>query len=142
MLVSESEPTDAALLKAWIVENGGTFHPHARFLEGNRMIRYVVQIEVANFWTIGSEVPEGLAVIANADLASDTTIVTCPFTLAITEDFAQKSLLNFLDLADVIAAKGWTERQWIASYLCFHWIDGDSSSSRCLYFSMLHKPTA
>jgi hypothetical protein len=76
--------------------------------------------------TNGLEVSGGLAVVASANLSNDTTIVSCPFALAITEDIAQQSLLNFLDLADLIAAKCWTERQWIASYLCFHWIFGDS----------------
>jgi len=75
--------------------------------------------------TSSSEVPTGLSVIANAKLENNTTIVTCPFALAITEDFAQQSLLNFLNLAD-LTAKCWTERQWIASYLCFHWIINNS----------------
>lgn len=105
MSSSVSEPVDAALLKTWIAENGGAFHPHARFVEG----------------------PAGLSVIADTELVSNTKIVTCPFALAITESLAQQALLNFLDSDDLMATKGWTERQWIASYLCFHWINGDSS---------------
>jgi hypothetical protein len=43
-IMSVPEPTDATLLKTWIVENGGVFHPHARFVEGNRMVRNVCLI--------------------------------------------------------------------------------------------------
>lgn len=90
-------------------------------------------------FTIDWEVPAGLSVIADAKLPSNTTIVTCPFSLAITEDSARQSLLNLLNLTDLIAAKSWTERQWITSYLCFHWIDGDS---RCFHFLLHREPGA
>ncbi|KAF8076675.1 SET domain protein [Lyophyllum atratum] len=103
--MSTAEPTAADSFRNWLAEKGGEFHTHACF----------------------SEVPSGFSVVAAKDLPSDTTVVKCPFDLAITEELAQTHLCELMDLGELVAAKQWSERQWISSYLCFHWIIEDSS---------------
>ncbi|KAG6832172.1 hypothetical protein H0H92_004903 [Tricholoma furcatifolium] len=100
-----STPTDTDLFRAWLADHGGGFHNQALF----------------------AKVPSGLSIIAGEDLPGDTTIVQCPFTLAITEQLAQRCLLEFLDLNEEVTTEAWTERQWISSYLCCHWIFEESS---------------
>ncbi|KAG6850915.1 hypothetical protein H0H93_006741 [Arthromyces matolae] len=100
-----------ATFKDWLAKHNGGFHPHVRFVE--ELMFNEVKI---------SKVPSGSAVVADADLPADIAIVECPFDLVITEELAQKCLLEILDLRNELENKTWTERQWISSYLCAHWI--------------------
>ncbi|RDB19824.1 Ribosomal lysine N-methyltransferase set10 [Hypsizygus marmoreus] len=104
--MSTIEPSIALAFKRWLSDHGGGFHPHVLY----------------------SEVPSGSCVVAGEDLSGDTTVVRCPFELAVTEDLAQKALLAFLPLDDTIRTAQWSERQWISLYICFHWIIKDSSA--------------
>ncbi|GLB34072.1 putative SET domain contatining protein [Lyophyllum shimeji] len=103
--MSTTEPAIAVAFKKWLTDHGGEFNPHAYF----------------------ASVPSGLSVVGGEDLTADTAVVKCPFDLAITEELAQRRLLYLVDLRELISAKQWSERQWISSYLCFHWILEDSS---------------
>jgi hypothetical protein len=66
----------------------------------------------------------GNVAVAAENIPADTTIVACPFSLVITEELAQKNLSKLFSTDDII---GWTERQWISTYICFHWIHSDSN---------------
>ena len=63
--------------------------------------------------------------VAQSDIIPDTTIVSCPFSLAITKDASKKALVNLLGLAETAVLDTWTERQCIASYLVFHQVLGE-----------------
>ncbi|KAF8915339.1 hypothetical protein CPB85DRAFT_1375057 [Mucidula mucida] len=87
----------------WLIERGGSFHPSAEF----------------------KKVPSGFSIIAKETIPADTTIVSCPFSLAITTDVALKALHKLLPNTPL---SDWSERQCISSYLCFHQILDDQST--------------
>ncbi|KAF9054937.1 SET domain-containing protein [Hymenopellis radicata] len=87
----------------WLIERGGSFHPSAEF----------------------KKVPSGFCIIAKETIPADSTIVSCPFNLAITTDVALKALNKLLPNAPL---SDWSERQSISSYLCFHRILDNQST--------------
>ncbi|KZT69429.1 SET domain-containing protein [Daedalea quercina L-15889] len=87
----------------WFSNNDGRFHPNVSFQAG----------------------PSGYSVIATQDIPSDTTVVSCPFNLAVTPDVSRRALISVLGSADT-SLSTWSERQLICSYLCLHWIFGES----------------
>jgi len=78
--------------------------------------------------------PTGLLVVASEQLNADETIVTCPFSLAITPTTSKRALLTLLDNEALLNA--WSERQLICVYIAFHWI---VSPKRCLLTSVTLK---
>lgn len=64
--------------------------------------------------------PSGYSILANAGIPADATVVSCPFSLAITPQVAKKSLVKLLNGEK--ALEGWSERQLLCVYLCFHGI--------------------
>ncbi|KAJ6583765.1 hypothetical protein B0H10DRAFT_2096353 [Mycena sp. CBHHK59/15] len=94
-------------LKHWLLQQGGYFHPHVQF----------------------KKVASGFSVVASENLPPDTSVVSCPFTLAITKNVALYALSVLLGSAASSLLVTWSERQLISSYLCFHWIVGDDTSS-------------
>lgn len=64
----------------------------------------------------------GSSVIAERALEADSTIVECPFDLVITQTLAKKQVVQILGGFADGNASGWSERQWIATYISFHWI--------------------
>jgi len=65
----------------------------------------------------------GNAVVATKDMPADVVVVACPFSLIITEKLAQTNLLTLFSMKNIV---DWTERQWISTYICFHWLYNDS----------------
>ena len=63
----------------------------------------------------------GSRVIASDDLPKDSTIVSCPFSLAITQSVAQRAVLEILQIPTSENIE-WSERQWISTYISLHWI--------------------
>ncbi len=67
----------------------------------------------------------GFSVLAASDIPADATVVSIPFSLAITPDGAKKALQETLK-GSGDAPKGeldsLSERQLICTYLCMHWI--------------------
>jgi hypothetical protein len=96
-------------LKSWLQESGGGFHANVGFMADQF----------------------GLSVIAVQDIPADETIVSIPFSLAITPEVARAALqsirqscnisLNYDDFTNNLA--GWSERQLICTYICLHWIE-------------------
>ncbi|CCM00966.1 uncharacterized protein FIBRA_03014 [Fibroporia radiculosa] len=110
---------DVVAFKNWLAENGAEFHPHAAF----RTER------------------SGYSVIASQDLRSDTTVVSCPFSLAITPEVSKNALTTLL--GPTFTGQSWSERQLICSYICMHWILDPSASSELAhwpYIRMLPAP--
>ena len=64
----------------------------------------------------------GSSVIAEKALEADSTIVECPFDLVITQTLAKKQVIQILGGPADESTSGWSERQWIATYISFHWI--------------------
>ncbi|KAJ7368667.1 SET domain protein [Mycena albidolilacea] len=96
-------------LKDWLERNGGFLHPHVHL----------------------NKVDSGFSVVASDDLPTDSKIVSCPFTLAITKDVALQALSVLLDSPSPLKdLTSWSERQLISVYLSFHWIVGDGPSSK------------
>ena len=62
----------------------------------------------------------GHKVIAGKDIPADTTIVTCPFGIAITKELATRAVLTVLKTEEI--PSDWTERQLICTYICLHWV--------------------
>src|ERR1700731_655853 len=69
--------------------------------------------------------PQGFAIHSNVALPPDTKLVSCPFSLAITPEVAVKAL-RLLGIISTDQEPSWTEKQLICSYICLHWILGDS----------------
>ncbi|KIK04725.1 hypothetical protein K443DRAFT_646536 [Laccaria amethystina LaAM-08-1] len=95
----------ALSLKNWLSKHGGGFNTRVRF----------------------SEATSGSRIVASEHIPEDTEIVSCPFDLAITRQHAQLALGNFLDTSEIICSTHWSERQWISTYIIFHWIISDES---------------
>lgn len=66
----------------------------------------------------------GSYVVATKDVTSDSTVVSCPFSLVITQALAKKAVLEILGDPSDLKAVDWSERQWISVYIVFHWIFG------------------
>ncbi|KAJ7129347.1 SET domain-containing protein [Mycena epipterygia] len=97
-------------LKDWLERGGGFLHHSIHF----------------------KKVASGFCVVASESLPPDSKIVSCPFTLAITKDVGLNALTVLLGGSTAIfdpPLTAWSERQLISSYLCFHWIIGDDTSS-------------
>ncbi|KAF5358992.1 hypothetical protein D9758_004838 [Tetrapyrgos nigripes] len=88
----------------WLRQNHGEFDGRARFIS----------------------VPSGFQVIADTEIPTDTTIVSCPFSLVITKKLAEEALLKLFNFPQA-GLDSWSERQCIASYLGFHFILGEES---------------
>ncbi|KAH7877122.1 SET domain-containing protein [Lentinula edodes] len=102
-----SEDPNATALKVWLTQNNGYFDPNTGFCKTN----------------------SGFSIIAKTSLAAESTIVTTPFSLAITRKVAAEALVQILK--NQSAVESWNERQCIASYLCFHHIlNGESLNLR------------
>lgn len=81
-------------------------------------------------------VASGLSVCASDDVAADTSIISCPFSLAITPELAKNALSSLFK--SPAAIENWTEKQLICTYLCLHWIL--SSDQRELPSVLTHLP--
>ena len=64
----------------------------------------------------------GSRVIASDHLPKDLTIVSCPFSLAITQAVAQRAVLESLQIPISENNIQWSDRQWISTYISLHWI--------------------
>ncbi|TDL27146.1 SET domain-containing protein [Rickenella mellea] len=98
------EADDVVRFRQWFRQNGGFLHPSIYFLRGE----------------------SGFSVMTTEFLPADTTVVSCPFSLAITQNVARDALDHLLSPE---AASNWTERQLICSYLCMHEATGLSSAA-------------
>lgn len=74
----------------------------------------------------------GMSVLTIEDIPSDSRVVSCPFSLAITPHSSKDALLTLSKLSHI---KGdhldpFTERELICTYIVMHWIlDEDSNNS-------------
>jgi hypothetical protein len=108
-----ASPPEAFL--SWFRSNSGSFHPNAQFIN----------------------VPSGYSIVAKQEIPADETIVSCPFSLAITPQVANCSLVKLLGTKDGEELKGLTERQLVCMYLCFHEIVPHDSQAQ---YELKHKP--
>ncbi|TFK43782.1 SET domain protein [Crucibulum laeve] len=120
--MSADELSAAVSLKNWLQKHGGGFNSYVKFKQAS----------------------SGFDIIAGENIPVDTQIVSCPFSLVITKDQAQKSLLEILNVSDNFG-ESWSERQWISCYISLHWISGtEESAPRSLshfsYFNSLPSP--
>lgn len=89
-------------------------------------------------------VASGLSVCASDDVPADATIVSCPFSLAITPELAKHALSSLLK--SPAAIEKWAAKQLIATYLCLHWIVGSDQQelppvlAHLLYLDILPGP--
>ncbi|KAG1894932.1 uncharacterized protein F5891DRAFT_1060476 [Suillus fuscotomentosus] len=100
------EPSSAAAeLRRWLTTYGGFIHPS-------------VSLSQDKF---------GLSAIAQDAIDADTTIVSCPFSLAIDVECSLRALTALFGESTLVDLQSWSERQLICTYLCLHWIFPDSS---------------
>ncbi|EKM79884.1 hypothetical protein AGABI1DRAFT_119942 [Agaricus bisporus var. burnettii JB137-S8] len=92
--------------KAWFHERGGYLHDGVGFT-----------------YTVATE-----------DIPTNATIITCPFSIAITEELAKRNLSNFFSADSLV---DWTEKQWISTYICLHWILSDSKPTELEHYPYL-----
>ncbi|RPD60839.1 SET domain-containing protein [Lentinus tigrinus ALCF2SS1-6] len=120
--MSASEPHNVAVFRTWLVDNGANIHPAVRF----------------------QPVASGFNVIAGSDVPADTTVVSIPFSLAITPDIARTALKQLLKVPES-AFEQWNERQLESTYIAFHWMKDPSVSEGLLkhgpYVGTLPPPT-
>ncbi|KAK7676936.1 hypothetical protein QCA50_020054 [Cerrena zonata] len=103
------EPEVVGIFKQWLKTNGATIHDAVHF-EKN---------------------PSGFSVIAEQDVAGNTTIVSVPSTLAITPELALRALTDIIPSdarALTNSLQKWSERQLMCSYICAHWLFDEKST--------------
>ncbi|KAG1865954.1 hypothetical protein F4604DRAFT_1779578 [Suillus subluteus] len=100
------EPSSTAgELRRWLTTCGGFIHPFVSLSQGKF----------------------GLSAIAQDTIDADTTIVSCPFSLAIDLECSLHALTALFGDATLVDLQSWSERQLICTYICLHWIFPDSS---------------
>ncbi|KAA1473478.1 SET domain-containing protein [Dentipellis sp. KUC8613] len=92
------EPEKVKTFRTWLASHGASFNPKVGY----------------------AELLSGFSIVAADALEADSTIVTCPFSLAITPELSKRALLTVLK--DDAILGGWSERQLICAYIVFHWI--------------------
>ncbi|KAH8114871.1 SET domain-containing protein [Phellopilus nigrolimitatus] len=107
-----SEPIKS--FRTWFLENGGELHRDIHFIRGS----------------------SGLSVRTQVDLQSDTTVVSCPFSLAITLETVREPLQFFGSLNTDVQAQ-LSERQRICAYISLHWIFSEVDDIKHL---LRHRP--
>ncbi|OSD03733.1 SET domain-containing protein [Trametes coccinea BRFM310] len=122
--MSEQEPQNVAAFKAWLVQNGARIHPDVLF----------------------EPVASGFNVVAGSDVPADTTVVSIPFSLAITPALSRSALGTLFANAGATVPElnELSERQLVCTYLCMHWIAESSNSQGALqhgpYINTLPSP--
>lgn len=106
--------------KSWFVANGGFFHPDAYFQPGMRPLIPSIALPLADLVFSPHLDAFGYKVIAEKEIPADTTIITCPFRLAVTRELVTRAILPILKIDEI--PPGWTERQLICTYICLHWV--------------------
>ncbi|KAI0031678.1 hypothetical protein K488DRAFT_78949 [Vararia minispora EC-137] len=110
---SHDEPAVVNAFRLWFLSRGGSFHADVRHVK----------------------VESGYAILARKLLPADTIVVSCPFSLIITPTVCREALSKVLGGASVL--EGWSERQLLCCYICFHWIIDDAGGS---FIITAHKP--
>jgi len=70
----------------------------------------------------------GISVYATNEVAPESTLISCPFEVAITPSLARRKI-NALYAGNEEIVDGWSERMLVATYLALHWIQAGKSSS-------------
>jgi hypothetical protein len=112
------EPEEVLALRGWLQEHGGFMHPVVRFLAGSVLLGFKDVSILIN----RSTVPAGLSAIAAAPLPPDTTVVSCPFALAITSSLSRTALIRVVGDTKPDTLANWNSRQLICTYICLHWV--------------------
>ncbi|KAG2369168.1 SET domain-containing protein [Suillus spraguei] len=99
------EPNSTAELRRWFTTHGGFIHPFVSLSQGKF----------------------GLSAIAQDTIHADTTIVSCPFSLAIDVECSMHALTVLFGESSLVDLQSWSERQLICTYICLHWVFPDSS---------------
>ncbi|KAG2126885.1 uncharacterized protein EDB93DRAFT_245824 [Suillus bovinus] len=102
------EPTvsSTAELRQWFTTYGGFIHPSVSLSQGKF----------------------GLSAIAQDTIDADTTIVSCPFSLAIDVECSLHALTALFGEPTLLGLRSWSERQLICTYICLHWIFPESQT--------------
>lgn len=116
--------TMSSSLHAWLSETGGGLHPNICFTQGAIYRRNLLVGWLPYFLDAS-----GSRVIASDHLPKDLTIVSCPFSLAITQPVAQRAVLESLQIP-ISENIQWSERQWISTYISLHWIIPSEDNNR------------
>ncbi|KAM5538834.1 hypothetical protein V8D89_007556 [Ganoderma adspersum] len=94
--MSRSEPANVEEFKSWLVQKGGRIHPEVHF----------------------EPVLAGFNVVARSDIPANESIVSIPFSLAITPEVARHALKELLGHDQ----QSWNERQLECAYMVLHWV--------------------
>ncbi|KDQ15519.1 hypothetical protein BOTBODRAFT_31834 [Botryobasidium botryosum FD-172 SS1] len=94
-----TEPAPFTQLRAWAAENGAYIHPSLVFVEDTH----------------------GTSAYATEDIDPEETIVSCPFSLAITPEIARYGIAQSFNTGAPDTSQ-WNERQTICTYLVMHWV--------------------
>ncbi|PIL26079.1 hypothetical protein GSI_11833 [Ganoderma sinense ZZ0214-1] len=94
--MSRSEHASVVEFKSWLVQNGGRIHPEVHFEPGLA----------------------GFNVVARNDISANQSIVSIPFSLAITPEVARQALKELLGHEQ----PSLNERQLECTYMVLHWI--------------------
>ncbi|KAG1764084.1 hypothetical protein EV702DRAFT_919724, partial [Suillus placidus] len=79
--------------------------------------------------------PSGIFGLSEDTVDADTTIISCPFSLAIDMECSLHALTALFGESALVDLQSWLERQLICTYICLHWIFPDS---RRVDFVSLH----
>ncbi|TFK47247.1 SET domain-containing protein [Heliocybe sulcata] len=108
------EPDNITAFRKWLLGNGAKIHPTVYF--------------ESHTW--------GFSVRTRVALQPDTTIVSAPFSFAITAELAGDALEDILGAA----LRELSERELICTYICMHWVIGEQSLRHFPYLNTLPSP--
>ncbi|KZS93388.1 SET domain-containing protein [Sistotremastrum niveocremeum HHB9708] len=116
--MASNEPASVRAFREWFSANGGSIHEDAYF----------------------EREKSGMGVYAKKGISSGQTIVSCPISLAVTDQVARDYLVAVLSDPHQVLEK-WSSRELICSYIVMHWVsqevDPEENSSRP---KPLHRP--
>ena len=125
--MSVEELDSIAVLKAWLLEHGAYIHPDVVFEPGELLSLYIDR-DRSELTDERLTVDSGYNIIAGNDVPRDATVVSVPFSLAITPTLSRSALFN-VPQCDGALLETWSERQLECTYICMHWI---LDESRCV----------
>ena len=91
--MSVEELDSIAVLKAWLLEHGAYIHPDVVFEPGELLSLYIDR-DRSELTDERLTVDSGYNIIAGNDVPRDATVVSVPFSLAITPTLSRSALFN------------------------------------------------
>ena len=129
-----AESQEVSDFRKWFVARGGYIQENIHLKQGDSLssrgedLLCLIESNIISF-----SVDSGVTVCASNELPADTTVMSCPFSVAITPELATRALSDLFKTSSVHGK--WNDRQLICAYICLHW-----ALSSDLPPALVHRP--